>query len=96
MPKKRRSVLGAIGRSVKTAVAKEFSGVAAKQRARLTQRAKVDAITAGKAWGKKKPAPLTPAEIRSGAARRRRGGIMEGTALGGLADVLNQQKKKKP
>ena len=62
---------------------------------RKAERARVDAIMAGKAWAKKKLAPLTSAQARSRRAAGLREGFMKGTALGRLTEALKPKKKKK-
>lgn len=95
MPRKKRSVLGAMGRATKTAMAKVVSGEAARETARLTERKRVDAFLAKKRPITRKPKALTPTQIRNQKAAALRKRIMPRTRLDELSEALNQKPRKK-
>jgi hypothetical protein len=97
MIRKKRGVLGAMGRATKTAMAKLASGEAAKEAARLAKRRQVDAFMAkGKAGlQRKKPTSLTPTQIRNQKAAALRKRIMPKTRLDELSEALNQKPRRK-
>ena len=85
MPRKRISARAGLSRRRKA-----LGGSAAI----MTERARIDAATTpGSAWAKKGPAPLTPGQVRSQGAAKRREGWLKGTGLGRLIDVLKGKKK---
>ena len=93
LPEKRRlsTILGqragrALGRVVKApplTAAQKYERAVAGMEKRIGGRRKP----------KKPTKPLTPQQIRSGKAGKLRGGIMEGTKLGELAEILEGKKK---